>query len=533
MCAISTMAANVGYGLTRRKRNSLCSSFSFLRHSKGEWSGQRFVLEPWQQFYLWTLFGWRRADGTRRFRTSYLEVGRKNGKSTTIGGAGLKLLVADGEPGAEVYVAATKLSQAQIVFTEMERMVRQSPDLKQVVKIFKNNLNVPASFSKAEPLGQDSDTLDGLNVHGALVDELHAHPTGDMWDVLETATGARRQPLLLAITTAGSVRESICYQFHDYTEKVLLQVISDDAWHGVIYSLDRDPQTGELEDWENEAAWVKANPNLGVSKKLSDMRDKARKAKQMPARLNTFLQKELNIWTQASTRWIDPDQWRALNLRPIDPEQLVGRACYAGLDLSSTADITALVYVFEPLPGELVWDALCRFWVPEDKIERRVKNDRVPYDAWVRQDLVATTSGNVVDYDVILAQIQEDLARFDVRQLAFDPWNATSVTNKLQQLSSVQLLEFRQGYVSMNPAMKALEVGIARRTLNHGGNPVLAWMADNLVASMDPAGNLKPDKAKSREKIDGMVALIMANYRASLEAGSGRSVYEDRGLLTL
>lgn len=462
-----------------------------------------------------------------------MEVGRKNGKSTTLAGAGNFLLVADGEPGAEIYVAATKLSQAQIIFSEMERMVKQSPDLKQVVRAFKNNLNVPATFSKAEPLGQDSDTLDGLNVHGALVDELHAHPTGDMWDVLETATGARRQPLLMAITTAGSDRQSICYQFHDYTEKVLGQVLTDDAWHGIIYSLDRDSQTGELEDWENEVSWVKSNPNLGVSKKLSDMRDKARKAKQMPARLNTFLQKELNIWTQASTRWIDPDQWRALNLRPINPEQLAGRACYAGLDLSSTTDITALVYAFEPLPNELVWDVVCRFWIPEDNIEKRVKNDRVPYDAWIRQGLVTATSGNVVDYDVILAQIQIDIANFGARQLAYDPWNATSVTNKLQQLSSVELLEFRQGYVSMNPAMKALEVAIARKAINHGGNPVLTWMADNLVASSDPAGNLKPDKAKSRERIDGMVALIMANYRASLATGARQSVYDKRGILLL
>lgn len=479
------------------------------------------------------MFGWKRTDGTRRFRTSYLEVGRKNGKSTTIAGAGNYLVVADGEPGAEVYVAATKLSQAQIVFSEMERMVKQSPDLRLVVKAFKNNLNVPSTFSKVEPLGQDSDTLDGLNVHAALVDELHAHPTGDMWDVLETATGARRQPLMMTITTAGSDRQSICAQFHDYTEKVLSRVLVDDAWHGIIYSLDRDPQTGELEDWENEASWIKANPNLGVSKKLSDMRDKARKAKQMPARLNTFLQKELNVWTQASTRWIDPDLWRALNLRPVDPAQLAGRECYGGLDLSSTIDLTALVWVFLPLPGELVCDVLCQFWIPEDNIEKRVKIDRVPYDAWVRQGLVTLTSGNVIDYDFILAQIQEDLARFGVRQLAFDPWNATSVTNKLEQISSVELVEFRQGYVSMNPAMKALEVAIARRTLNHGGHPVLTWMADNLVATMDPAGNLKPDKSKSRERIDGMVALIMAHHRAQLEAGTGRSVYEDRGLLTV
>ena len=485
-------------------------------------------LEPWQEFYLGTLFGWRRQDGTRRFRTSYLEVARKNGKSTLLAGVGLYLLVADGEPGAEIYTAATKRDQARIIFQESQRMVRQSPDLREVVGSVKDNLHVAMTFSKYEPVGRDSDTLDGLNVHGGLIDELHAHPTGDMWDVLETATGARRQPLMAAVTTAGSNRQSICYQFHDYTEKVLSSVVEDDAWHGMIYSLDRDAG-GLLEDWESEAAWLKANPNLGVSKKLSDLRDKARKAKQMPSRLNVFLQKELNIWTQASMRWIDPERWRACNVRPIDEAALSGRRCYGGLDLSSTLDVTALLWVFPPAEGT-VYDVLARLWIPEDNWFDRVKNDRAPYDVWIKQGLMTVTPGNVVDYEFILETIQADMKRFDVAELAFDPWNATSVTNKLPP---DKLVEFRQGYVSMNPAMKALEVAIQRRTLNHGGNAALAWMADNLVASMDPAGNLKPDKAKSTERIDGIVALLMAFHRATLHGAAARSVYEGRGLRVL
>lgn len=450
-------------------------------------------------------------------------------------GAGLvlELMVADGEPGAEVYVAATKLDQARIVFAEAERMVRQSPDLREVVKSFKNNLHVPSTFGKAEPLGADSETLDGLNVSGAVVDELHAHPNGDMWDVLETATGSRRQPLLATITTAGHDRQSVCYQFHDYTEKVLLRVIDDDAWHGIIYTLDRDPQTGVIENWENEEVWIKANPNLGVSKRKSDMQDKARKAKQMPARLNVFLQKELNIWTQVAQRWIDPDVWRALNLRPIDEAELAGRVCYGGLDLSSTSDLTALVWVFPPQAGQLVHDVVCRFWMPGDNIEKRVRNDRVPYDVWVKQGLIFVTDGDRVDYAEILQQIRRDAAVFAAKEVAFDRWNATSVTNELQKDAIVEPVEFGQGYVSMNPAMKALDVAISRKTLNHGGNPVLAWMADNLMASMDPAGNLKPDKARSREKIDGMVALLMAYDRAVRNANSAVSVYEERGLVTL
>ncbi len=506
-------------------------SFAFLRHSKGEWAGQVVMLEPWQEFYLATLFGWMRADGTRRFRTSYLEVARKNGKSTMLAGVGLYLLVADGEPGAEIYTAATVRSQARIIFGESVKMVRQSPDLKSMLTLVKDNISFEGTFSKYEPVGRDSETLDGLNVHGGLVDELHAHPDGEMWDVLETGTGSRRQPLMATVTTAGSNRQSICFQFHDYTEKVLAEVVEDDAWHGMIYSLDRDPLTGELEDWESEAAWLKANPNLGISKKLPDLRDKARKARQMPSRLNVFLQKELNIWTQASTRWIDPERWRACNVRAVDELELAGRRCYGGLDLSSTLDVTALVWVFPPVEGT-VCDVLCRMWIPEENWQDRVKMDRAPYDVWVREGLLTLTPGNVVDYDFILQQVEEDTKVFSVQELAFDPWNATSVTNNIG-LPPEKLVEFRQGYVSMNPAMKALEVAIQRRTLNHGGNGALAWMADNLVASRDPAGNMKPDKSKSTERIDGIVALLMAFYRATLQQGERVSVYEGRGLRVL
>lgn len=487
------------------------------------------MLEPWQIFYLATLFGWLRSDGTRRFRTSYLEVARKNGKSTLLAGVGLYLLVADGEAGAEIYTAATKMAQAQIIFLESQRMVSQSPDLSALVQTYKNNLHVPETFGKYEPVARDSDTLDGLNVHGGLVDELHAHPTGDMWDVLETGTGSRRQPLMAAVTTAGSNRQGICYQFHDYTEKVLSGVMQDDAWHGMVYTLDRDPLTGEMEDWQDERAWIKANPNLGVSKKLDDLRDKARKARQMPSRLNAFLTKELNIWTQAASRWIAPERWQACNLGPVDEAALAGRKCWGGLDLSSTLDVTALGWVF-PGDSDPAAQVLTRLWIPEENWERRVREERAPYDVWVRNGLLTLTPGNVVDYDFILHQIEQDAKIFSVQELAFDPWNATSVTNKVT--IGERLVEFRQGYVSMNPAMKALEVAIQRRTINHGGHPALAWMADNLVVSFDPAGNMKPDKAKSTEKIDGMVALIMAYYRATL-AGAAGSVYETRGIRTL
>jgi phage terminase large subunit-like protein len=250
----------------------------------------------------------------------------------------------------------------------------------------------------------------------------------------------------------------------------------------------------------------------------------------MPARLNGFLQKELNVWTQASTRWIDPEAWRRCNLGPIDEEIKAGGVCFGGLDLSSTLDVTALVWVFPLVSGR--FDVVARMWVPEDNVAERVKRDRAPYDVWIREGWMRTTPGNVVDYEYIMAQASEDLRRFRVREIAFDPWNATAVSNRLME-EGAPMVEFRQGFVSMNPAMKTLEVAVQTARLNHGGNPALAWMADNLVATSDPAGNLKPDKGKSTEKIDGMVALLMALQRAALAVGSGESVYATRGLRVL
>jgi len=498
--------------------------FSLLKHSKGEWAGTPLRLEPWQQFHLWVLFGWRRENGLRRFRTSYLEVARKNGKTTTAAGVGLYMMLADNEPGAEIYTAATKRDQARIAHSEATRMVKSSPHLRRVIRVVKDNLHIVDTASKFEPVGRDADSLDGLNIHGAIVDEVHAHKTREMWDILETATGARRQPMMFAITTAGFDRKSLCYELHEYTQKILDGVVEDDSFFGLIYTLD------EGDDWNDEAVWAKANPNLGVSVKLDDLQRKAAKAREMPSALNAFLRLHMNIWTQAETRWIDPDKWAACD-EAVDADGLRGRICYGGLDLSATTDITALVLVFPPEQEGDPYRALCRFWIPEEAMHERSRRDRVPYDAWVRQGYITATPGNVVDYEYIFDQVDQDAQRYDIKEIAFDRWGAARVSQVLTE-QGMEMVQFGQGFASMNAPMHELEKLILAQDIAHGGNPVLTWMAHNLVARQDPAGNLKPDKEASTEKIDGMVALLMALDRATRHADT-TSVYEERGVLIL
>lgn len=512
--------------------------FALLKHSKGEWAGRPVMLEPWQKFILWEIFGWKRADGTRRFRTAYNEIARKNGKTTMGAGIGLYLMLSDGEPGAEVYSAATKRDQARLSHAEATRMAKSSPAIRQKVRVYKDNIHIVDTASKFEPLGADSDTMDGLNVHGAIVDEVHAHKHRDTWDKLETATGSRRQPLMFAITTAGYDRQSLCFQLHEYTEKVLSGVVEDDSFFGIIYTLDKEDLHDEYGNydpaaWQNETLWVKANPNLGICKKWDDMRRKAKRAQEMPAALNAFLRLELDVWTQSETKWLDIARWQACG-QAVDAEGLRGRTCYGGLDLSSNTDITAWLLVFPPQGEKDGYQVICRFFIPEEAMLQRSRRDRVPYDTWVRQGYITATPGNVVDYDFIVHQIDQDMQSYDIPELAFDRWGATKIQTTLMERGGEDfLIQFGQGFASMSPPMKELEKLILSGRLNHGGNPVLAWMADNLVAREDPAGNIKPDKERSREKIDGMVALIMALDRALRHQPRRRSVYEDRGLETV
>jgi phage terminase large subunit-like protein len=499
-----------------------------LRHSKGEWAGSEFVPSPWQQFILWNLFGWKRADGLRRYRTAHVMVPRKNGKTTLSAALGLYLMTMDGEPGAEVVSAATKLDQAKLSWSEAQRMAAASPSLSKLVKHWRasNTLTMENTASKFQPLGADANTMDGLNIHGAIIDELHAHKTSAVVDVLDTATGARRQPITFEITTAGFDRESICYQHYTYSRQVLTGAITDDSWFAFIAEAD------EGDDWQSQDTWAKANPNLGVSVKLDDLQRKAEKARQMPAALNGFLRLHLDIWTQQSERWIPPELWEANNLGTVAAEDLIDRPGYAGLDLSAVSDLTAWVIAFPRKDDSGIIDLWSRFWCPEAKLTDPGNRYAEQYQAWARAGFLTTTPGNAIDYQRVKADILEDASRFQIVDVNIDRlFNGFGFSIELAD-EGLTTFGMGQGFQSMAAPVKTFERLVLEHKLNHGGNPVLRWMADNVAVKQDPAGNLKPDKAESQGKIDGIVAAIMALDRWERNT-DGMSVYETQSLLVL
>jgi phage terminase large subunit-like protein len=481
----------------------------FCCHSQGEWAGQPFVLAPWQQALLWILYGWRWADtGYRRFKFAYVELAKGNGKSMLASALGVYELIASNEPGAEVYSVATKKDQARIVFGEAERMVAASPDLKKRIKSYRDSLFIPGTAAKFQPLSSDEDSLDGPRPQAIIADEIHAWSSKarKLWDVLANALGKRRSPIFLAITTAGSGEESLCRQQNRYSEKVLSGIHEDDSWFAWICGLDDD------DDYLDESVWIKANPNLGVSVNVKELGEAINKAKGDPSSLNGVLRLRLGMWVQASEAYIPMDDWNACNA-PIEVKSLEKQPCFGGLDLSTTVDISAFVLLFPPYGERTKWVVLPQFFLPKDNIERRCKRDRVPYDAWARQGLFNLTSGNVIDYDAIRLRIQELADVYDIREIAYDPWNCTETATWLQDQGFV-CSPVRQGFQSIaGPTKRLLEL-ILTYDLAHLGNPVLRWMASNVVADYDATGSCKPDKSKSTEKIDGISALICALSRA-------------------
>lgn len=494
-----------------------------LVHSKGEWAGKPFILQEWQrEDIIKPLFGWkRRSDNTRRYRTAYIEIPRKNGKSTLCAGIALYLTFADGEPGAEVYSAAADRDQARIVFEEAKAMVEASPALSEHGKAFRNTIVIKSERNTYKVISADAYTKHGLNAHGIVFDELHAQPNRELWDVLNTSVGARRQPLMVMITTAGVYDpESICWEQHEYARQVLDGVIDDSAFFGYIAAAD------EEDDWTSPVSWAKANPGLGETIKLDYLEGECRRAIASPAYQNTFRRLHLNQWTSQEERWLDMGAWNACKRELPD---LRGRTCFGGLDLSSTTDIAAYVLCFPPEEENEPYWLVPYFWIPQANMIERVRRDRVPYDAWVRDGLMQTTPGNVIDYYYIEQTIRQLALDYQISEIAFDRWGATLIYQRLEEARQT-MIQFGQGFASMSPPMKEFLKLILAKQIAHDGNPVLRWMADNVVARQDPAGNVKPDKSKSKNKIDGIVAAIMGLDRALRYTPS---VYETRGVMEL
>ena len=509
----------------------------YLRHSKGEWARQAFHLAPWQTFIIWVLFGWKNADGNRRFRVAYIEMPRKNGKSTMAAGIGCYMLCADKEDGAEIYTAATKRDQAKIIHEEGVRMVESSPALDKWCKVVRNNISVARTYSKWEPLGADSKTMDGLNVHGGILDELHAHPDRGVWDKIKTGTGSRRQPLTFAVTIAGTdVKTTICGEQHDYTRRVLDGTIEKDSHFGFIAAIDEGDEENEGDDWTDEKAWAKANPNLGVSVKLAYLKDEFETAREVPAYQNTFKRFHLGLWVKQVSRYIPMGPWDEMSKYEVPEEDLAGRVCFSGLDLASVTDLAALVHLFpdddEIEDGDGCFDAVCRFWVPEEGVDERAKTDRVDYRSWIQQGFIDATPGNVIDYKRIFQTFDRDAQAFDILEVPFDRWGATKLVQELEEMG-LTVIQFGQGYKDMSPPTKELLKLVQEGRIYHGGDPVLRWMMDNLAVVMDDAGNVKPTRKHSREKIDGVVALIMALDRAIRWRDADVSPYKTRGLISL
>jgi phage terminase large subunit-like protein len=506
-------SSNSAYWFDKAAADVACEFFEkFLVHIKGEWAGRPLELAKWQRDeVIRPLFGWKRkSDGLRRYRTCYVEIPRKNGKSTLGAGIALFLLFCDKEPGAEIYSAAGDREQAAIIFELAKEMVDASPKLKQLSETFRRSITAPRA-SSYKVLSADAPTKHGLNPHGVIFDELHTQPNRHLWDVLITGTGARRQPVTFVMTTAGYDRHSICWEVHDYACKVRDGIIQDDSFLAVIFA------AGEDDDWRSPKTWKKANPNLNTSVKIGYLETECKQAQEQPAKENTFKRLHLNIWTEQAVRWMPMEKWDGCNT-PFSAEELSGEACFAGLDLASTTDIAALSLLFPPTEDRPRWCNVWRFYVPEDSVKKRSLRDRVPYDQWVKQGFIIATPGNVTDYDFIERDVLEIAERYQLVELAYDRWNATQLVTHLQDKlnngTSERVVPFGQGFASMSAPTKELMKLVLSEVYTHGGNPPARWMASNVAVKQDPAGNLKPDKDKSTERIDGLVATIMALGRA-------------------
>lgn len=498
-----------------------------LCHTKGKWAGKRFWLLPWQEQLIRDIFGIVKPDGYRQFRTAFVEICKKVGKSELAAAVALYLLYADNEPSAEVYGAAADRQQASIVFDVAKQMVEMSPALLKRSKLMTATKRIVnyGNSGYYQVLSAEVGGKHGFSVSGLVFDEIHTQPNRQLYDVLtKGSSDARQNPLHFIITTAGTDRHSIAYELHTKAVDILEGRRVDPTFYPVVYGLKDD------EDWEDEANWYKVNPSLGYTVDIERLRDAYREAKQNPADEVTFKWLRLNMWVSSTVAWI-PDAIFMKGNEEIDLAALEGRDCYGGLDLSSTGDITALVLMFPPRDEDEKYILLPFFWVPEETIPQRVKAASVPYDIWEKQGYLLSTEGNVIHYDFIEKFINDLAEKYHIVEIAVDRWNATQMIQNLEG-DGFTMVPFGQGFASMSGPTKDFYRLLMEGKIIHGGHPVLRWMAGNVVVDTDPAGNIKVTKAKSKEKIDGIVAAIMALDRCIRNQTEPQgSVYDERGLL--
>jgi len=497
---------------------------SLCTHVKGKKARQPLLLEDWQKTFLRRLFGWRhKTTGLRRYRQALLEVPRKNGKTTLAAVVGLYMLLCDNEQGGECYLASTTRDQSGILYDIISGMVRQQKALSSRLKILdsRKRLVYQKTNSFLCAIAAEAGAQHGNNASCIVYDELHAAKTRELYDVLQTSTGAREQPLFLITSTSGWDRHSIMFEIHNYACQVRDGVIDDPTFLPAIYSAD------EKEDWTDKKTWQKANPNYDVSISHDYLEKECKRAQELPAYENTFRCLHLCQWVEQQTRWLPLSHWQQCQGELPD---LSNVPCYGGLDLSNTRDLSSFSLVW-PLDGNVyvkTWS-----WMPKENARERIKTDRVPYDIWAKEGHVIQTDGNVIDYRSILETIRNLATEYDVRTIAYDRYNACPVVLELQA-EGLDMVAFGQGYVSMSAPSKELEKRILEHTIIHDGNPLMTWAVSNVSCATDPAANIKPVKPehKDSKRIDPVVATVMA-LGMVLAQGEQVNVYDTRGLIVI
>ena len=495
---------------------------TFITHTKGELAGKPFILEEWQKEIVGNIFGWKNKEtGYRKYLTVFIQVPRKNGKTTLASSIALLMLFMDKERGAEIYAAAGDRNQAGIVFEIAKGMIANNVELSSRGKVFRNSITNESKGNFFQAISSDSKTKHGFNANCIIFDELHTQPNRDLWDTLTTSTGARREPLTIAITTAGYDRQSICYELYSYAKKVQEGSLKDDSFYPVIYEADAE------DDITLESTWQKANPNYGVSLRKDYMQRESKRAVELPSYQNTFRRLMLNIWTEAQSAWIGHDEW-GVCYQDFDDNKLEGKECWGGLDLASTRDLSAFVLIFN-IEGKFIVRPY--IFIPKENAKKRSDRDGVNYVEWMRDGHVYGTEGDVQDYNFIRNKINELSKKYRIQSICYDRWNASQLVIDLQN-DGANLDPFGQGFVSMSMPTKALEVEIIAKNIIHNNNPCLNWCLSNVTLQEDPAGNIKPNKSKSVDRIDPIVALIMAigGYYSGEDESS---IYDQRDLLIL